>query len=151
MYKDEDISNRSSSNCKADSSLKVDRETQDHSDGSDFKASIDPEDGEELDPKESDESDDDECVEDKNPNESLGFVQWILQTIISRPVGTFATEGNTVIPIGIQAGRPQSGFSIFTSLETYGYDALVGGWLDSHLKFTSHINERARRARTAEL
>lgn len=130
--KEEDTSDRSSYNSKADSSLKQDGESQDCSDASDFEASIHPEDREEWYQKESGESDDSESIEDKDPNEWFGVVQWISADYDFAAGGdsgslVFATEGNTVISIGIRVGRPRSGFSIFISLETYCYKAELHG------------------------
>lgn len=130
--KEEDTSDRTSFNSKADSSLKEDEESQDYSDASDFEASIHPEDREEWYQKESGESDDNESIEDKDSNEWLGVVQWISTDYHFAAGGdsgslVFATEGNTLIPIGIHVGRPRSGFSIFISLETYCHKAELHG------------------------
>lgn len=75
--KEEDTSDRSSFNSKADSSLKVDGEIQEYSDASDFEASLHSEDREEWYQKESGESDVNESIEDKDYNEWLGVLQWI--------------------------------------------------------------------------
>lgn len=130
--KEENTSDRSSSNSKAGSYLKEDGKSQDYSDDSDFEASIHSENREEWFQKERVESDDDESIEDKDSNEWLGVVQWI-STDYSFAAGgdsgslVFTNEGNTLIPIGIHVGRPRSGFSIFISLETYCYKAELHG------------------------
>lgn len=71
---------------------------------------------------------------DKDPNEWLGLVKWQNGCRFAAPGDSgslvFAKVKNTIIPLGIHVGSPQSipEHSIFISLDTFCFEAEKEGW-----------------------